>query len=64
MSRTPESDVKLAEDVSPSGVPFLLRLHSELQEVTGLSGRSASQAEDWHHHGQHTPSPELQRTGR
>uniref|UniRef100_A0A8C8TCS1 Solute carrier family 4, sodium bicarbonate cotransporter, member 9 n=1 Tax=Peromyscus maniculatus bairdii TaxID=230844 RepID=A0A8C8TCS1_PERMB len=39
------------------------RLHSELQEVTGLSGRSASQAEDWHHHGQHTPSPELQRTG-
>ncbi|XP_059102544.1 anion exchange protein 4 [Peromyscus eremicus] len=40
------------------------RLHSELQEVTGLSHQSASQAEDRHHNGQHTPSPELQRTGR
>ncbi|XP_052597884.1 anion exchange protein 4 isoform X1 [Peromyscus californicus insignis] len=42
----------------------LKRLHSELQEVTGLSPRSVSQAEDRHRHGQHTPSPELQRTGR
>ncbi|XP_041500622.1 anion exchange protein 4 isoform X4 [Microtus oregoni] len=37
---------------------------SELQEVTGLSRGSAAQARDRHHHGQHAPSPELQRTGR
>ncbi|XP_057644613.1 anion exchange protein 4 isoform X5 [Chionomys nivalis] len=40
------------------------RLCSELQEVTGLSRGSAAQAGDRHHHGQHAPSPELQRTGR
>nr|XP_048298352.1 anion exchange protein 4 isoform X4 [Myodes glareolus] len=40
------------------------RLRSELQKVTDLSRGRATQAGDMHHHGQHAPSPELQRTGR
>ncbi|XP_032741511.1 anion exchange protein 4 isoform X2 [Rattus rattus] len=40
------------------------RLPSKLQEVTSLSRQSAALAENKHHHGPHTPIPELQRTGR
>ncbi|NP_001258476.1 anion exchange protein 4 isoform X6 [Mus musculus] len=40
------------------------RFPSKLQEVTSLSRQSAALAEDKHHHGPHTPIPELQRTGR
>ncbi|XP_006525972.1 anion exchange protein 4 isoform X4 [Mus musculus] len=39
------------------------RFPSKLQEVTSLSRQSAALAEDKHHHGPHTPIPELQRTG-
>ncbi|XP_032741514.1 anion exchange protein 4 isoform X5 [Rattus rattus] len=39
------------------------RLPSKLQEVTSLSRQSAALAENKHHHGPHTPIPELQRTG-
>nr|Q8K4V2.1 RecName: Full=Anion exchange protein 4; Short=AE 4; Short=Anion exchanger 4; AltName: Full=Solute carrier family 4 member 9 [Rattus norvegicus]BAC10662.1 anion exchanger 4 [Rattus norvegicus] len=40
------------------------RFPSKLQEVTSLSRQSAALAENKHHHGPHTPIPELQRTGR
>ncbi|EDL76295.1 solute carrier family 4, sodium bicarbonate cotransporter, member 9, isoform CRA_a [Rattus norvegicus] len=39
------------------------RFPSKLQEVTSLSRQSAALAENKHHHGPHTPIPELQRTG-
>ncbi|EDK97163.1 solute carrier family 4, sodium bicarbonate cotransporter, member 9, isoform CRA_d, partial [Mus musculus] len=53
-----------AGDGSPSEAPILPRFPSKLQEVTSLSRQSAALAEDKHHHGPHTPIPELQRTGR
>ncbi|CAH7105294.1 Slc4a9 [Phodopus roborovskii] len=48
----------------PSQHKRLCSERSEPQEVTGFTSGKVTQAEDRNHHGQHTPSPELQRTGR